>query len=119
MNLSRMLAKRAEEGRPVRVGIIGAGKFGAMYLSQARLTKGTHVLGIADRDGADTMPAAGLDLDQPLGLELAHGVAHGRFRDAIALREVGLAQFLAGHEAARQDVAPDHLENDIARQIHG
>lgn len=50
MNLSRMLARRAEEGRPVRVGIIGAGKFGAMYLSQARLTKGTHVLGIADLD---------------------------------------------------------------------
>ncbi|MEQ8398539.1 flagellar biosynthesis protein FlgA [Thalassobaculum sp.] len=50
MNLSRMLAKRAEEGRPVRVGIIGAGKFGAMYLSQARLTKGTHILGIADLD---------------------------------------------------------------------
>lgn len=50
MNLSRMLARRAEEGNPVRVGIIGAGKFGAMYLSQARLTKGTHVLGIADLD---------------------------------------------------------------------
>lgn len=52
MNLSRMLAKRAEEGNPVRVGIIGAGKFGAMYLSQARLTKGTHILGIADLDVA-------------------------------------------------------------------
>jgi len=52
MNLSRMLARRAEEGRPVRVGIIGAGKFGAMYLSQARLTKGVHVLGIADLNPA-------------------------------------------------------------------
>jgi len=50
MNLARMLAKRAAEGRPVRVGIIGAGKFGAMYLSQARLTVGTHILGIADLD---------------------------------------------------------------------
>lgn len=48
MNLARMLATRAEEGNPVKVGIIGAGKFGAMYLSQARLTVGTHVLGIAD-----------------------------------------------------------------------
>ena len=50
MNLSRMLAAREEAGDPVRVGIIGAGKFGAMYLSQARLTKGTHILGIADLD---------------------------------------------------------------------
>ncbi len=48
MNLSRMLAARHAAGNPVRVGIIGAGKFGAMYLSQARLTKGIHVLGIAD-----------------------------------------------------------------------
>jgi len=48
MNLSRMLAKREAEGRPVRVGIIGAGKFGAMYLAQARLTSGIHILGVAD-----------------------------------------------------------------------
>lgn len=50
MNLSRMLAQRENDGEPVRVGIIGCGKFGAMYLSQARLTKGTHVVGIADLD---------------------------------------------------------------------
>ena len=48
MNLSRMLAKRAEEGRPVRVGLIGAGKFGAMFLTQARSTPGMQVLAIAD-----------------------------------------------------------------------
>jgi predicted homoserine dehydrogenase-like protein len=29
MNLARLLRKRAEEGRPVRVGVIGAGKFSA------------------------------------------------------------------------------------------
>lgn len=48
MNLSRMLLQRENDGDPVRVGIIGCGKFGAMYLSQARLTKGVHVVGIAD-----------------------------------------------------------------------
>jgi len=48
MNLSRMLLQRENEGDPVRVGIVGCGKFGAMYLSQARLTKGIHVVGIAD-----------------------------------------------------------------------
>ena len=50
MNLSRMLAARAAEGRPVRVGVIGCGKFGAMFLSQAGRTAGMHVVGVADLD---------------------------------------------------------------------
>ncbi len=50
MNLHALLAARAEAGRPVRVGLIGAGKFGGMFLSQARRTTGIHVLGIADLD---------------------------------------------------------------------
>ena len=50
MNLHRMLAEREEEGRPVGVGLIGAGKFGTMYLAQARLTRGVHLVGIADID---------------------------------------------------------------------
>ena len=36
MNLSRMLAERQAAGEPVRVGVIGAGAFGTMFLSQAR-----------------------------------------------------------------------------------
>ncbi len=50
MNLHSLLAARAEAGRPVRVGLIGAGKFGAMFLSQARRTAGIHVVAIADLD---------------------------------------------------------------------
>lgn len=48
MNLDSKLRRRAAEGNPVRVGIIGAGKFGAMFLSQAGHHPGYHVLGIAD-----------------------------------------------------------------------
>ena len=48
MNLHSMLAERAAAGRPVRVGLIGGGKFGSMFLSQARRVDGFHVLGIAD-----------------------------------------------------------------------
>ncbi len=48
MNLHRMLLQRKAAGKPVRVGLIGAGKFGTMFLSQARLTDGLHVVGIAD-----------------------------------------------------------------------
>ena len=35
MNLHRLAQDRAEAGHPVRVGLIGAGKFGSMFLAQA------------------------------------------------------------------------------------
>lgn len=52
MNLAAMLARRAEEGRPVRVGMIGAGKFGTMFLAQAERQRGIHVVGICDLNPA-------------------------------------------------------------------
>jgi predicted homoserine dehydrogenase-like protein len=45
-----MLLEREAAGRPVAVGLIGAGKFGTMFLSQARLTRGLQVVGVADLD---------------------------------------------------------------------
>ncbi len=50
MNLYRLLAARAEAGNPVRVGVIGAGKFGSMFLSQAHRTPGMQVMAVADLD---------------------------------------------------------------------
>jgi predicted homoserine dehydrogenase-like protein len=50
MNLKHMLAERAAAGEPVRVGVIGAGAFGTMFLAQARRTAGLHVVGVADLD---------------------------------------------------------------------
>ena len=48
MNLHSKLQSRAADGRPVRVGLIGAGKFGSMYLAQIPRTPGVHLAGIAD-----------------------------------------------------------------------
>ncbi len=48
MNLYAKLLERDAAGKPVTVGVIGAGKFGAMFLAQARLTRGMHVAGVAD-----------------------------------------------------------------------
>jgi len=48
MNLHRLLMARAETGNPVRVGLIGAGKFGSMFLSQVARTPGLHLLAVAD-----------------------------------------------------------------------
>ena len=52
MNLNRMLLERKAAGRPVTVAIIGAGKFGTMFLSQARNTDGMHIVGVADLNTA-------------------------------------------------------------------
>ena len=52
MNLYSKLLEREAAGKPVTVGVIGAGKFGTMFLSQARLTRGMHVAGVADLDVA-------------------------------------------------------------------
>ena len=52
MNLHRLLLERDAAGTPLRVGLIGAGKFGSMFLAQAQRTRGLHLLGIADLDPA-------------------------------------------------------------------
>ena len=48
MNLYALATARAEAGRPVRVGIIGAGKFASMFLAQAPTSAGLAVTAIAD-----------------------------------------------------------------------
>ena len=50
MNLNRLLQQRASEGMPLRVALIGAGKFGSMFLAQAQRTPGIHVVAVADLD---------------------------------------------------------------------
>lgn len=50
MNLHRMLKQREAENRPLRVALIGAGKFGTMFLSQAQRTPGLRLVAVADLD---------------------------------------------------------------------
>ena len=54
MSLHAQLLRREAERRPIRIGLIGAGKFGSMYLAQIPRTPGVHLVGIADLspDGA-------------------------------------------------------------------
>lgn len=80
MNLSRMLAARAAAGRPVRVALVGAGKFGSMYLTQARLTVGIHVAAIVDLDPARvrrTLATCGWPEDGSAAATLDAAVASG------------------------------------------
>ncbi|MCE9642406.1 MAG: Gfo/Idh/MocA family oxidoreductase, partial [Betaproteobacteria bacterium] len=48
MNLHRLLLQRAADGKPLRVALIGAGKFGSMFLSQVRRTPGLHLVAVCD-----------------------------------------------------------------------
>ena len=48
MSLHQQLLQRARQGRPIRIGLIGAGKFGAMYLAQVPRMPGVHLVAIAD-----------------------------------------------------------------------
>ena len=50
MNLHRELRRRQAEGRPLRVGVIGCGKFAGMFLAQVPSTPGLQVVAIADLD---------------------------------------------------------------------
>src|SRR6202158_6606623 len=50
MNLSSLLAARHAAGKPVRVALIGAGKFGSMFLSQGPHAPGLEVPVIVDLD---------------------------------------------------------------------
>ena len=51
MNLYAKLRQR--EQNPLRIGVIGAGKFGAMYIAQVPRTPGVHLVGIADLSPAN------------------------------------------------------------------
>jgi predicted homoserine dehydrogenase-like protein len=50
MSLYRLLQQRAASGRPVGVALIGAGKFGSMFLNQVPTMPGVEIAVIADLD---------------------------------------------------------------------
>ena len=50
MSLYSLLQQREKTGRPIRIGIIGAGTFSTAFLSQVRLTPGMQLVGIAELD---------------------------------------------------------------------
>lgn len=50
MSLYKSLQEREATNRPVRIGVIGAGTFGSMFLAQAKRIPGMKLVGIADLD---------------------------------------------------------------------
>jgi predicted homoserine dehydrogenase-like protein len=85
-----MLLAREAAGKPVTVGLIGAGKFGTMFLAQLRTTRGMHLVGVADLDVARArraLQSAGWP-DEACANSLGDALAQGRSyvtEDAAAL----------------------------------
>ena len=46
--MSLKLQQRAREGRPVRVALVGCGKFATMFAAQVRITQGIELVAVAD-----------------------------------------------------------------------
>jgi len=81
MNLYAKLRERAAQGRPLRIGVIGAGKFGAMYIAQVPNTPGVHLVGIADLspDSARAnLERVGWNLQKSLASTLDAALKEGR-----------------------------------------
>src|SRR6266446_1086975 len=80
MNLHAKLRARAEAKRPIRVGLIGAGKFGSMFLAQAPHTPGLHVMAIADLSpnrARQSLRRVGWADEQFSARSFADSIAHG------------------------------------------
>lgn len=94
MNLHRLLRER---GRPVRVGLIGAGKFGSMFLAQVPSTPGLEVAAIADlRPDRARHACAGVGWD-------AGRIGAVRFTDdalGLVAMELDVVVEATGHPAA-------------------
>ncbi|MCB1492885.1 MAG: Gfo/Idh/MocA family oxidoreductase [Rhodobiaceae bacterium] len=112
----------ATDSTPVRVGLIGAGKFGAMFLSQAPTTPGLEVRAIADLDpdkARNTCRAVGWDaarvaatdfLDR--GIELAVRDDIDVIIEATGHPSAGIAHALAAIDAGRHIVMVN-VEADV------
>ena len=123
MTLTDVLKQRAETGRPLRVGLIGAGKFGTMFLSQARQLDGLHVMGVADlnlgrvRENMSKVgwPAAQIEVDSVDAAIKTGGTLLSEDAEAlIAGRELDVLIEATGHPA----VGVRHAQQAIEQGVH-
>jgi predicted homoserine dehydrogenase-like protein len=80
MSLHTKLQQRQAAGKPIRIGLIGAGKFGTMYLAQIPRTPGVHLVGIADLSPAAAqanLARVGWPAERTQASSLDDAVKHG------------------------------------------
>ena len=121
MNLQSLLAARVDAGKPVQVGLIGAGKFGSMFLAQVPSIPGLEVAVIADLDPERAKTACrtvGWDASRIARTRFvdrgADAIADGRVDvviEATGSPVAGIAHALAAFEA-RKHIVMVNVEAD-------
>lgn len=109
MNLHRMLLERARRQQPLRVVLIGAGKFGSMYLAQAKHTPGIHLVAVVDlapERARSSLARTGWTEERVAARSIAEAARHGSTfvsddaHAAIAAPQTEIVIDATGHPAA-------------------
>jgi predicted homoserine dehydrogenase-like protein len=123
VSLYTQLLKRAAERRPIRVGLIGAGKFGSMYLAQVPRTPGVHLVAIADLNPAGArknLARVGWKAEQAAAASAAAAVREGStwitddWQALVRLAEIDVVVECTGSPVH----AVDHILAAIAEHKH-
>ncbi|MBI4207370.1 MAG: Gfo/Idh/MocA family oxidoreductase [Betaproteobacteria bacterium] len=80
MNLHALLMQREAQRKRLRVALIGAGKFGSMFLSQVRRTPGMQLTAVADlapQRARDSLARVGWPAEQYQAASLASAAKNG------------------------------------------
>jgi predicted homoserine dehydrogenase-like protein len=123
MSLHTQLQQRAAAKKPVRIGLIGAGKFGSMYLAQVPRTPGVHLVGIADLSPAaarTNLARVGWPAQQIAATSLDEAVKKGTthigddWQELVAHPAIDVIVECTGHPIA----AVDHCLQAFANHKH-
>lgn len=122
--LLNLLATRAADRRPLRVGLIGADPAGLRMLAQARRMAGLHVLGVAD-PAPERARAALLGLGWPeaqlgaasLGAALSSGTTHLGADAAALIAASGLDVLVEASDVPAAGLAHCLLAIEYGRHI--
>ena len=123
MSLHHLLLERARQGRPIRIALIGAGKFGAMYLAQVPRMAGVHLVGIADLNPAGAhanLARVGWGPEQAAAPSMAQALAQGTtwvtddWQALVRDQRIELVVECTGNPLA----AVDHILEAIAHGKH-
>lgn len=112
MYLYNELLARADADNPVRVGLIGAGKFGSMFLSQVPTTPGLVVSYIADLDPARAKQTC---LDVGWTQELVHSTSFTD--DASKLMDIAKVDVIV-EATGNPVVGLHHARQSIQNGLH-
>lgn len=91
MNLHALLQRRLEQNGPIRVAVIGAGKFASMFLTQAVHQPQFHIIGVAELDlerAEQSLKRTGWDSERYGQMSLDEAAETGRtavVEDSLAL----------------------------------